>query len=101
MPGAALKNHGSEYEKTGERKPPTAETNRRPHGSGAVCPLPSLCPDTVAEVTKSIPNTITFPALPAAPERLLNVSERSHPWGSWNVAKVHCTVVCWMWISIL
>jgi hypothetical protein len=68
MPGAALINSEPEYPKAGQRKPPTADTNSRSHGSGAVRPLPNLCPDT-------IPNTIAFPALPAAPERPLNVSE--------------------------
>jgi hypothetical protein len=81
MAGAALNNHGTGYEKNGVRKPPTAETDRRPPWSGPVCPLPNLCPHTVAEVAKSIPNTIALRPLPAASERLLNVRDRSRAWG--------------------
>ena len=32
MPGATVRNHGSEYEKTGGRKPPIAETSPWPQG---------------------------------------------------------------------
>jgi excisionase family DNA binding protein len=74
MPSTALRNT-EEYEVAGERKPPVAETNRRPQGSTAVSPLPSPSPGTAAEVAKSIPNTITFPAPPPAQERLLNARE--------------------------
>ena len=74
MPSTALRN-SEEYEVAGERKPPVAETNRRPQGSGAVGPLPSPSPGIAAEGAKSTPNTIAFPALLPAQERLLNARE--------------------------
>jgi excisionase family DNA binding protein len=74
MPSTALRN-SEEYEVASGRKPPAAETNLWPQGSGAVVPIPNTSPGSAAEVTKSLPNKIAFPALPPAPERLLNARE--------------------------
>ena len=73
MPSTALRN-SEEYEVAGGLKPPIAETNRWPQGSRAAGPLPSPSPGTAAEVAKSIPNTIAFPALLPAQQRLLKCS---------------------------
>jgi excisionase family DNA binding protein len=74
MPGAAIRNHGSEYEKTGERKPPSAETNHWPQKFGEVNSSLSASLATVAEA-KSTRNEVAFPTLLPAQERLLNARE--------------------------
>jgi hypothetical protein len=74
MPSAARRDP-EPFEVTGGRKPPMAETNRRPHAPGKFGPSASSSPSAAAEVAKSIPNTITFPALLPAQERLLNARE--------------------------
>jgi predicted DNA-binding transcriptional regulator AlpA len=74
MPSAARRDP-EPFEVTDGRKPPMAETNRRPHAPGTFGPSASSSPSAAAEVAKSIPNTITFPALLPAQERLLNARE--------------------------
>lgn len=69
MPGNALKNHESEYDKTGERKPPTAETNSWPQNLGTTNFA------AIPETPKSIRSEVPFPALLPAQERLLSARE--------------------------
>jgi hypothetical protein len=85
MPSTALRN-SEEYEVDDGRKPPVAETNWWPKGYGAVSPLSSPSSGTAVEVAKSTPNTIAFPALPPAQERLLNAREVAARMGSRSVA---------------
>jgi len=75
MPGTPLENHGSEYEKTGDRKPPATEINYWPQEFGEVNSSPFPSPATVMEAAKSTRNEVAFPTLLPAQERLLNARE--------------------------
>lgn len=69
MPGNALRNHGSEYEETDERKPPAAETNSWPQTFGTT----SLV--TRSGTPKSTENQVVLPTLLPLQERLLSARE--------------------------
>jgi predicted DNA-binding transcriptional regulator AlpA len=75
MPGAALINSESEYPKAGQRKPPTADTNRWSQESGEMKPFSNAPPADATKATTSIPNTIAFPAVLPMQERLLDARE--------------------------
>ena len=72
MPGIALRNHESEYERTGERKPPRAETSHWLKDLGDTN-IPSQA--EVPGTGKSVQNPVAFPTFFPTQERLLNARE--------------------------